>query len=184
MFWYQRTDMESKQSSQEGITTAIGNNSAPGKVHVGVPTWCSGAHSTCAGSGSESPDHAHSLHSVFAKRCLITRPRAFCCWKTFVSVHWIQHGKHNLIASHSISFGIVLAKAVTVISVWWVELLWKLQVYAFCWWIFMTQAICTRQTSWPFLSLPCYSSSSWAEWYIWCANNTLILKWKLDNVCA
>lgn len=62
-----------------------------------------------AGNGNKSPDPVHSPHAVFAKRYLITRPRAaFCCWTPLVPVHLIQSGKELLrtiyIASFSIHF--------------------------------------------------------------------------------
>lgn len=51
----------------------------------------------CAGSGNQSPDHAHSPHSVFAKRSLITRHGTmFCCWRPLVSDHQTRDLKQLL----------------------------------------------------------------------------------------
>ena len=145
-----------------------------------MPTWCSGVQCMGAGNGNESSDHAHAPHSVFAKRYSVTRPRAaFCCWRLLVSVHNSQSGKQLLctiyIALSSIHFIWHFFGKAYNSYFWLVELLWKLQVFSFWWWIFVTQATCTRQTLLPSLSLPYYSSSSCAECYIWYANNILFL---------
>lgn len=163
---------------------------ALGRACAGVPTRCSWRHG-CVQAMAIS---ATLSTFIFAKRYLITIPgTVFCCWKPLVSDHQTRDLKHLLHTIYVASF--------------FIHLIWhfigkgcnsyfslvggvpvKLRIFLFRWWIFMTQAIWTRQTLMPFLYFPYYPNC--AQCCMWCANNILteysefsfILKWKLDNV--
>lgn len=58
-----------------------------------------------ASNDNKNPDHAHSPHSVFAKRYLITRPRApFCCWRPHFCPLNSQRGKQPLCTIYIAAF--------------------------------------------------------------------------------
>lgn len=164
---------------------------APGRACAGGPTRCSWRHRCVQAMAVKVQT---SPHSVFAKRYLVTRPgTVFCSWKPLLSDHQTQELEQLLHTIYGASFFIhfiwhFIGKGYNSYFSLVGGVPMKLQIFSFTWWIFMTQAIWTRQNLLLFLSFPYYPSC--AQCYMWCANNILteysefcfILKWELDNI--